>query len=253
MSATLAPVDFYRATMGLEPERCEHAQYPSPFPPEHRRVVVVPDVSTEYRHRARDRVAIAAHVSAAVEAVPGNTAVFFSSFALRDAVLEDLDLGDRPVLIQGRRMDEASRAEVIDTLSRGEGHVLLGVLGGIFAEGIDLPGAGLLAVVVVGPALPHVGLERKMMAGWFEDQYGSGFCYAYQVPGMARVVQAAGRVIRSQEDRGAIVLIGRRFLQRGYQAFFPEDWQPQRSTVPSDALAGLWSAPDLVTEAGRGR
>ena len=150
-------------------------------------------------------------------------------------------------------MDEAARTEVLDTMGRGEGHVLLGVLGGIFAEGIDLPGSGLLAAVVVGPALPAVGLERKLMSGWFEDRYGSGFRYAYQVPGMARVVQAAGRVIRTPEDKGAIVLIGRRFLQRGYQAFFPEDWQPERSNAPAEALEGLWPVEEPVTESGSGR
>jgi len=253
MSATLAPMDFYRSTLGLEPDRCLDAQFASPFPSEHRRVVVVPDVSTEYRHRARDRDAIAAHVSAAVAAVPGNVAVYFSSFDLRDSVMESMDLGDRPVLVQDRRMDEAARSEMLDILGRGEGHVLLGVLGGIFAEGIDLPGAGLLAAVVVGPALPPVGLERKMMAGWFQDRYGSGFKYAYQVPGMARVVQAAGRVIRTPEDRGAIVLIGRRFLQREYQAFFPDDWEPERTTAPAEALEGLWAKTDTVREAGSGR
>ena len=150
-------------------------------------------------------------------------------------------------------MDEASRREVLDTLGRGEGHVLLGVLGGIFAEGIDLPGAGLLAAVVVGPALPAVGLERKLMSAWFEEQYGSGFRYAYQVPGMARVVQAAGRVIRTPEDKGAVVLIGRRFIQRDYQAFFPADWTPKRAHEISDALEGLWDTGQSVTETDRER
>jgi len=253
MSATLAPVDFYRSTLGLAPDRAVDSQHSSPFPPSNRRVVVVPDVSTEYRHRARDREAIAAHVSAAVLAVPGNVAVYFSSFVLRDSVMGAMDLADRKLIIQDRRMDEAARTEVLDTMGRGEGHVLLGVLGGIFAEGIDLPGSGLLAAVVVGPALPAVGLERKLMSGWFEDRYGSGFRYAYQVPGMARVVQAAGRVIRTPEDKGAIVLIGRRFLQRGYQAFFPEDWQPERSNAPAEALEGLWPVEEPVTESGSGR
>jgi len=168
-------------------------------------------------------------------------------------VMAAMDLGDRQVIVQDRRMGEAARNEVLDTMGRGEGHVLLGVLGGIFAEGIDLPGEGLLAAVVVGPALPQVGLERKMMAAWFEDRYGSGFRYAYQVPGMARVVQAAGRVIRTPEDKGAIVLIGRRFLQRGYQSFFPEDWVPQRSTRPAEVLDGLWPVEQPVTDSSSGR
>ncbi len=248
MSATLAPVEFYQSTLGIRTDRCVDAQYHSPFPPENRRVVVVGDVSTEYRHRARDRDAIAEHIGQVVAAVPGNVAVFFSSFALRDSVMESLDLGEREAIIQGRHMDEGQRAEVLDTLAEGQGHVLLAVLGGIFSEGIDLPGSGLLAAVVVGPALPHVGLERKMMSRWFDEQYGSGFRYAYQVPGMARVVQAAGRVIRTPEDVGAIVLIGRRFLQRDYQAFFPDDWEPMRSSSAGDALCGLWPPEHPVTD-----
>jgi DNA excision repair protein ERCC-2 len=248
MSATLTPLDFYRSTMGLEPDRCIDAHFPSPFPPDNRRVLILADVSTEYRHRARDREAIAAQISEVLAAVPGNVAVYFSSFALRDSIMGCLDLVDRPVIVQERQMDEAARADVLKTLAGGHGHVLLGVLGGIFSEGIDLPGAGLLAAVVVGPALPAIGLERKMMADWFQDRYGQGFRYAYQVPGMARVVQAAGRVIRSPEDRGAIVLIGRRFVQREYQAFFPEDWEPERTRSPAELLAGLWPAEDSVTD-----
>ena len=137
-------------------------------------------------------------------------------------------------------MTDEDRNRVLKTLEKGEGHVLLAVLGGIFSEGIDLPGSGLLAAVIVGPALPAVGLERKLMSAWFQEKHGHGFRYAYQVPGMARVVQAAGRVIRTMDDVGAIVLIGRRFVQNEYQSFFPPDWTVERSQDPSDRLASLW-------------
>ena len=138
-------------------------------------------------------------------------------------------------------MNESDRDAVLKTLQQGKGHVLLGVLGGIFSEGIDLPGAGLLAAIIVGPALPAVGLERKLMSNWFQETHGHGFRYAYQIPGMARVVQAAGRVIRTSDDVGAIVLVGRRFLQRDYQSFFPPDWNPIRTHDPVASLAGLWA------------
>ena len=241
MSATLRPVDFYASMLGLEDNRLVAAEFDSPFPPEHRKVLVVPDVSTEYKKRARDKAAIAAHVESTIRAVPGNVAVFFSSFALRDAVAAEMGLTGRPMIFQERSMDEADRARVIQTLQKGENHVLMGVLGGIFSEGIDLPGAGLLAAVIVGPALPAVGLERKLMSAWFQELHGHGFRYAYQVPGMARVVQAAGRVIRTPDDIGAIVLVGRRFLLREYQAFFPPEWAAVRSANPETDLSGLWS------------
>ena len=241
MSATLRPVEFYASMFGLESGRFIESEFDSPFPPENRRVLVVPDVSTEYRKRARDRNAIAAHVETLIEAVPGNVAVFFSSFDLRDSIAGEMGLTGRPVIFQERNMNEADRDAVLNTLQQGAGHVLLGVLGGIFSEGIDLPGAGLLAAIIVGPSLPAVGLERKLMSAWFQEIHGHGFRYAYQVPGMARVVQAAGRVIRTSDDVGAIVLVGRRFLQRDYQSFFPPDWNPIRTHDPVASLAGLWA------------
>jgi len=252
MSATLRPLDFYAAMFGLEASRAFSSEFDSPFPPENRRVLVVADVSTEYRKRERDKSAIAAHVERAIAAVPGNIAVFFSSFALRDTIAAEMGLMKRPVIFQERNMDESDRARVLDTLARGENHVLLGVLGGIFAEGIDLPGDGLLSAVIVGPALPAVGLERKLMSGWYQELYENGFRYAYQVPGMARVVQAAGRVIRTPSDRGVIVLIGQRFIRRDFQSFFPPDWSPVRCSDLSEGMAGMWEA-DSVRDAVRGR
>ena len=250
MSATLRPVEFYAAMFGLTAANTVSADFDSPFPPENRRVLVVGGVSTEYRHRARDKAAIAVQIEAAIAAVPGNIAVFFSSFALRDEVAGEMGLLSRPVIFQERQMDESDRARVLATLAKGENHVLMGVLGGIFAEGIDLPGAGLLAAVIVGPALPAVGLERKLMSAWYQERYDSGFRYAYQVPGMARVVQAAGRVIRSPEDVGAIVLIGQRFLRNDYAGFFPEDWTAVRSADLGLELAGLWPESELMEASG---
>jgi len=137
-------------------------------------------------------------------------------------------------------MDTASRSEMLDTLKQAQGHVLLAVLGGIFAEGIDLPGAALLATIVVGPSLPQANLERRLLQEWFQQRYDEGFRYAWLVPGMSRVVQAAGRVVRTPEDRGAVVLIGRRFLLRDYAAFFPPDWAPVRAESPAAVLQGHW-------------
>ena len=211
-------------------------------------MLVTPDVSTEYRKRERDKSAIAAHLESIIESVPGNIAIFFSSFALRDMIAAEMSLLERPVIFQERNMEEQDRERVLKTLAKGEGHVLFAVLGGIFSEGIDLPGDGLVAAAIVGPALPAVCLERKLMSAWFQEKHGHGFRYAYQVPGMARVVQAAGRVIRSAEDVGAIIMIGRRFLQRDYQAFFPTDWEVHRSNAPSEHLVRLWPSKTVTSE-----
>jgi len=240
MSATLAPADFYQAMFGLTEDNSTAAAFPSPFPTERRQVVVVPTVSTEYRFRERDRADTAALISESIAVTPGNMAIFFPSFSFRDDILPLLNLDERPTLVQERSMPESAREAMLETMSRGEGHILLAVLGGIFSEGIDLPGGGLLAAVVVGPALPHANQARRLMQAWYQEQYGQGFRYAWLVPGMARVVQAAGRVIRTPEDRGSIVLIGRRFLQRDYQEFFPDDWTPERTRTLAATLNGFW-------------
>jgi DNA excision repair protein ERCC-2 len=213
--------------MGIPADRLSHRREPCPFPPEQRLVRICGEVSTAWRDRERDREATAALISEAIGAIPGNVAVFFPSFAFRDAVEPLLDLArERPVLRQSRGMAEDERAAVLTTLQRGEGHVLLGVLGGIFSEGIDLPGDGLVAAIIVGPALPQANLERRLLQAWFEQRHGEGFRYAWLVPGMCRVVQAAGRVVRTAEDRGAIVLVGQRFRRRQYTELLPVDWSP---------------------------
>lgn len=241
MSATLSPPDFYRDVLGLDADRTVFLDQPSPFPPERCQVALLPQVSTEYRRRERDRDATAGLISEALQAIPGNVAVFFPSFAFLEQVQPLLELGDRPALLQHRGMSEHERARLLATMGRGEGHVLFAVLGGIFAEGVDLPGAALVAALIVGPALPQANLERRLFQEWYEDRYGQGFRYAWLIPGMNRVVQAAGRVIRTAEDRGAVVLLGRRFLLREYQEMFPAAWHPERTNAPGALLTRFFA------------
>ena len=240
MSATLSPDDFYRRVLGIDPDKIVRLDHPSPFPPEHRRVIVCPEVSTAWRDRDRDRPRTAELVSDAIRCVPGNVAVFCPSFAFLESLAPLLETGDRPILVQHRGMKEAERTAFLETMKRGEGHALLAVLGGIFSEGIDLPGEGLLAAVIVGPSLPAATLERRLLQDWYQSEYGEGFRYAWLVPGMSRVVQAAGRIIRTETDVGAIVLIGRRFVQQRYASLLPEDWAPKRSSTPGADLLDHW-------------
>jgi Rad3-related DNA helicase len=122
-------------------------------------------------------------------------------------------------------MPEAMRKKTLAALAHGRAPtLLLAVSGGIFAEGIDLPGDALIGVIVVGPALPGIGVERELMRRYYQELNGDGFAYAMLYPGMQRVIQSAGRVIRSMEDKGVIVLLGRRFAARPYTACLPPDW-----------------------------
>jgi DNA excision repair protein ERCC-2 len=244
VSATLRPTGFYRDLLGLDGDRLDTIEVPSPFPPENRAIVAVPRVSTAWKDRARDADATAAVLAACVAAIPGNAAVYFPSFAMLADLAGRLDLPDRDLLAQEPGMSDARRREFLDRLSTGaRPAVLLAVLGGIFAEGVDLPAGALHGVLVVGPALPPVGLERRLLQGYFEERYGEGFRYASLVPGLTRVVQAAGRLIRRPEDRGVIVLVDRRFRWRDVQALLPEDWDVTVPDDPAAAIAGFWATP----------
>ena len=169
---------------------------------------------------------IARLVAEIADACPGNVLALFPSYRFVDdarALLPPLP-GHR-VLRPSDRSTELERNSVLDALrEEGSRILLMAVSGGPFAEGVDYPGAMLHGVVVVSPALPQVRFEQERMRLYFEERYGRGFEYAYVIPGMTRVVQSAGRVIRSETDVGVIALVCRRFLQNPYRKFLPSHW-----------------------------
>jgi DNA excision repair protein ERCC-2 len=242
-SATLAPAWFHRESCGLHLERVREHALPEAFPPERRCVLVVPGVSTAYRARERQRGALVEALQRCVDAVPGNVALWFGSFEQRDDLVGACDWPEREVLLQTRGMDEAARAGTLARMreTAGPAKVLAGVLGGVFAEGVDLPGESLLATVVVGPSLPPPSATLALRQAWWEDRFDAGFELASVRPGMVRVVQAAGRVVRGPEDRGAVVLLCSRFLQHGFAAYLPEAWEVRKARRPWEALAAFFA------------
>ena len=132
------------------------------------------------------------------------------------------------LIIQSSRMDEGEKEEFLDNFEAEGKDTLVAfcVMGGIFSEGIDLKADRLIGVMVVGTGLPMVCVEQEILKGYFDEKNGHGFDYAYQYPGMNKVMQAAGRVIRTMDDRGVVVLMDDRFLWSEYQALFPREWQP---------------------------
>ncbi|MCB9668530.1 MAG: ATP-dependent DNA helicase [Alphaproteobacteria bacterium] len=237
-SATLRPVDFQLDLVGLRGMDPVLVDVPSPFPPENQLVVVAPRVSTAWRDRKAHAAGTAELLASCIEAVPGNVAVFFSSFAMLEDLAGRWDLPDRDVLLQPRSLSEGERSAWLAGLAGAERPVVLAaVLGGIFAEGVDLPPGALSAVLVCGPAFPPVGLERDLLREVYEQRYGAGFLYASLVPGMTKVVQAAGRLIRRPEDRGAVVLVGRRFRWRDLAELLPAHWDASVEEEPADVLA----------------
>ena len=129
------------------------------------------------------------------------------------------------IILQLPGLAEASRRLMLNQFRKAKGPTLLmAVMGGIFAEGVDLPGEELIGAIVVSPGLPQVGFERSVMQHYFQEEYEQGFAYAMLYPGLQRVIQSAGRVIRTPEDKGVIVLIGRRFAQPELAHSLPEHW-----------------------------
>ncbi|HEV8268281.1 MAG TPA: helicase C-terminal domain-containing protein, partial [Thermoanaerobaculia bacterium] len=226
MSATLSPHEFYRDLLGLDPERTAILRLPSPFPRENREVLVVPSVDTSYSSRAASVPRIATLVADVARACPGNVLALFPSYRFLDDVLSRLPpLPGRRVMRPSDRSTELERTNVLESLKDGGSPIVLfAVSGGAFAEGVDYPGEMLQGVVVVSPALPQVRFEQERMRLYYDERFEKGFEYAYVIPGMTRVVQSAGRLIRSETDTGVVVLACRRFLKNPYRRHLPADW-----------------------------
>lgn len=245
LSATLRPAAFHRDLLGLPADRTDVVSVPSPFPPERRKVIVAPRISTAYKDREQHAGPTAALLARCVAAVPGNTAIYFPSFAMLGDIVGRVPRDPaREWLVQQPGMDDALRAEALTRLGGGgPPKVLCAVLGGVFAEGIDLPPGSLRAVIVVGPALPPIGLERDLLRAYFDARFdGQGFAFASLVPGLTRVVQAAGRLIRRPDDHGVIVLVDRRFRWRDLAAMLPSDWAPAVSEDPAPDIRAFFEA-----------
>ncbi|MEN6634396.1 MAG: helicase C-terminal domain-containing protein, partial [Clostridiaceae bacterium] len=186
----------------------------------------------------------------------GNYLVFAPSqsyLAKLSALLREL-LPDVSFLEQSPKMDDAARAEFLAQFLPDAAGITLGlaVMGGVFAEGIDLPAERLCGAVVVGVGLPQVCLERDVLRDAYEETYQSGFRYAYQYPGMSKVLQAAGRIIRTETDRGALLLIDTRYSLADYRQLLPPHWSVRRVKSADDlsiALSLFWeSAPSIPAQ-----
>lgn len=235
-SATFSPLQDMKCLLGGGEEDACFAM-PSPFPRENL-LVVQESINTRYAHRADTAELIATRIRQLVESHPGKYMVYFPSFAyLRqvDALLEDL-----PRQCQTSAMGQVERDAFLAPYLRGREPVLsLCVLGGIFAEGIDLPGTALDGVMVVGVGLPQVNLFQETLRAYYQEKLGQGFAYAYRIPGMQKVAQAVGRVIRTETDRGVALLMDDRYLQREYRQLCPEHWTLRRGN-PQTLLKAFW-------------
>ena len=226
-SATLIPVRYYRNLLSGRDDDYAIA-VPSPFPVQNRKILVGSDVSTKYVRRTEEEYQrIAAYISECVSARNGRYMVYFPSYQMLEAVGEIYNCmkgENETVLLQNRDMREEEKEQFLQEFRTSRDGTLTGfcVMGGSFAEGIDLHGESLMGAVVVGTGIPQVGRERELL----KEYYGKdGFSYAYRVPGMNKVLQSAGRVIRTMNDTGWILLLDERFLLKEYNEYFPPSWK----------------------------
>jgi DNA excision repair protein ERCC-2 len=233
-SATLSPMDYFRHVLGCDSSARE-LKLPSPFPQENLCLPVADRVSTLYKYRERTKTTIAGIINVLVNRQPGNYLIFFPSYQYMKMIFNLFILLNPHVehIVQAPGMSEAERDKFLENFAadnRARGKILVGfaVMGGIFGEAIDLKGDRLTGAVVVGVGLPGISLERELIKEYFGRLQGTGFEYAYLYPGMNRVFQAAGRVIRTAEDRGVVLLIGHRFTTHQYNSLLPSHWRPVR-------------------------
>ena len=231
----------------------------SVFDPEKRRILIAGDVTSKFTRRSREEYYnIARYIHEVVKNRHGNYMVFFPSYSFMEHIYEIYEqyfmTEEEECLVQQESMNEKEREYFLNRfrgnedcdlqsligmeIEEEEEQTLIGfcVLGGIFGEGIDLKKDSLIGVIVVGTGLPQVGCEREILKDYFDDNGENGFDYSYRYPGMNKVLQAAGRVIRTAEDVGIIVLLDERFRQYSYRRMFPREWE-QVVPVTVDTVA----------------
>ncbi len=237
-SATFLPIQYYKKLLGGEPEDYEvYAR--SVFDPARRALFIASDVTSKYTRRSEEEYdSITRYVEEIVKNRHGNYMVFCPSYSflrtIYEKYVENYGGDGRECILQSESMREAEREEFLDRFRGGGGpeqgaedRVLIGfcVLGGIFGEGIDLKKDSLIGAIIVGTGIPQVCFEREILKEHFDGEGENGFDYAYRYPGINKVLQAAGRVIRTVEDVGIIALLDERFLQYAYRKLFPREWE----------------------------
>lgn len=233
-SATLSPIPYFHRLYSFKEEDYTLV-LSSPFSENHRQYLLASDIQTTYKNRHYSYDDIALYLKKMAESKVGNYIVFFSSYAYKREVIERFEAleCDIRVLDQQRDLSEVEKEEFLDAFVANPPSSMIGfcVLGGSFAEGVDLRGDRLIGTAIVGVGLPMVCLEREIIKRYHQDHNEDAFSYAYVYPGLNKIMQAAGRVIRTEADRGVIMLMDERYNYHTYSQVIPMDWQPENTRL----------------------
>ncbi|MDY3051885.1 MAG: ATP-dependent DNA helicase [Ndongobacter sp.] len=247
-SATLTPMSFYTELLGGGAE-AKSLHLESPFDRENLLLLSTDNLSTRYADRSRTLSRLIESIHLFVTAHAGNYMVFFPSYQYLEMAADAYrERYGESVLVQQRDSDDAARRDMLKRYEEEEDVVGFFVLGGLFAEGIDLVGEHLIGCAIVSVGMPGLSFERDVIRDYFDRKEQRGFAYAYTFPGFNKILQAAGRVIRSATDRGVVLLLDDRFSQPAYRRLFPRHWQHMRTLRTSeelaDALQAFWQSED---------
>ena len=242
-SATLTPVDYFIETLGGG-ESAKRILLESPFPQENFQLLTADAISTKYADRQDSLDTVCEMIHTCIHSKKGNYLVFFPSHRYLADVYERFlaQFDETGVLVQQPSMDEEEKEAFLAHFTADSALAGFCVLGGIFSEGVDLPGNRLIGCVIVGVGLPQIGPRQDALRSYYEETRGEGFAYAYQYPGMNKVLQAAGRVIRTEKDRGVILLIDTRYRRADYRMLFPPHWNNARSVRTKEELSSALDA-----------
>ena len=240
-SATLIPMDYFMKMYSYDEEDFI-INLKSPFDVKNRLLMIGDNVATTYNKRFETSEDIASYIANCVQAKKGNYMVFFPSYKYMELVFDEMkeNYPNINISIQESNMSEEEKEEFLSMFDEDnkETHVGFCVLGGHFSEGIDLTNDKLIGVIIVGVGMPQIGIERDIIKDHMKDS-NKGFDYAYVYPGMIKVLQAAGRCIRTDDDKGVILLLDKRYSQRIYQSLFPYEWYPNFRVRKSDDVKTL--------------
>ncbi len=243
-SATMNPKEYFQTLLGLD-EEAQWYRIPSPFDPGHLGVCVASWIDTTWRGRSESLQDLVSLIDRIVSVREGNYLVFFPSHAYLQAASERYRVlnPQREVVVQQPSMSEEDRMAYLERFVPAGRVTGFAVMGGVFGEAVDLPGERLVGVIIAGVGLPALSAERDLIRDFWREA-GTGFEFAYQYPGMNRVLQTAGRVIRTPDDRGIVCLVDTRFASARYRRMFPAEWRVQVSGSIrdlTDTLSGFWA------------
>jgi DNA excision repair protein ERCC-2 len=237
MSGTLLPLQMFADLLGIEDVKMK--QYSSPFPKENKLNLFVEKTTTKYTERNQENFEeIASIINNCIPKIPGNSIIFFPSFEILETIAPLINTS-RKILKQERELEQEKRTNLIHnfrSLGNSFGGVLLAVSGGSIAEGIDFPGEHLYGAIIVGLPYAKMSLESKAMIDFCQKKFKRGWEYAYNAPAINKAVQAAGRVIRTEKDKGVCVFLDKRFGEKRFEQYYPKDFEAIKTLEPEKII-----------------